>query len=181
MKRSLSVTSGSNLRCKGWRQEGLLRMLENVLAVGEDPDNLVVYAAFGRAARDWPSHDKIVATLKTMNDGETLIVQSGKPIGVIKTHATAPVVLMANCNIVGRWATAETFYELEKKNLICWGGLTAGDWLSRPDRSAAERPTGAVCFARFQPPRTQPTQQRHSWRQLRSAISPLLRLASLAS
>jgi urocanate hydratase len=116
------------LRCKGWRQEGLLRLLENVLAVGEDPDNLVVYAALGRAARDWPSHNKIVETLKTMTDGETLIVQSGKPIGLIKTHAKAPVVLMASCNIVGQWATAENFYELEKKNLICWGGLTAGDW-----------------------------------------------------
>ena len=128
MKRSFSVTTGSTLRCKGWRQEGLLRLLENVLAVGEDPGNLVVYAAFGRAARDWPSYDKIVATLKTMNDGETLVVQSGKPIGVMKTHAKAPVVLMANCNIVGQWANAETFYRLEKENLICWGGLTAGDW-----------------------------------------------------
>ena len=128
MKRSFSVTTGSTLRCKGWRQEGLLRLLENVLAVGEDPGNLVVYAAFGRAARDWPSYDKIVATLKTMNDGETLVVQSGKPIGVMKTHAKAPVVLMANCNIVGQWANAETFYRLERENLICWGGLTAGDW-----------------------------------------------------
>jgi len=128
MKRSFSVTSGSSLRCKGWRQEGLLRLLENVLAVGEDPDNLVVYAALGRAARDWPSHDAIVATLKTMNEGETLIVQSGKPIGIIRTHAKAPLVLMANCNLVGQWAKAETFYELEKRNLICWGGLTAGDW-----------------------------------------------------
>jgi urocanate hydratase len=88
----------------------------------------VVYAALGRAARDWPSHDAMVATLKTMNEGETLIVQSGKPIGVIRTHAKAPLVLMANCNLVGQWAKAETFYELEKKNLICWGGLTAGDW-----------------------------------------------------
>jgi len=128
MKRSFSVTTGSTLRCKGWRQEGLLRLLENVLTVGEDPGNLVVYAAFGRAARDWPSYDKIVATLKTMNDGETLVVQSGKPIGVMKTHAKAPVVLMANCNIVGQWANAETFYRLERENLICWGGLTAGDW-----------------------------------------------------
>src|SRR5205085_5818583 len=91
MKRSFSVTTGPGLRCKGWRQEGLLRLLENVLAVGEDPDNLVVYAALGRAARDWPSHDAIVATLKTMSDGETLMVQSGKPIGVLKTHAKAPV------------------------------------------------------------------------------------------
>jgi urocanate hydratase len=128
MKRSFSVTTGPGLRCKGWRQEGLLRLLENVLAVGEDPDNLVVYAALGRAARDWPSYDAMVATLKTMNEGETLIVQSGKPIGVIRTHAKAPLVLMANCNLVGHWAKAETFYELEKKNLICWGGLTAGDW-----------------------------------------------------
>ena len=106
MKRSFSVTTGPDLRCKGWRQEGLLRLLENVLAVGEDPDNLVVYAALGRAARDWPSHDAMVATLKTMNEGETLIVQSGKPIGVIRTHAKAPLVLMANCNLVGRWAKA---------------------------------------------------------------------------
>ncbi len=128
MTRAFPVASGSALRCKGWRQEGLLRLLENVLAVGEDPEHLVVYAALGRAARDWPSHDRIVATLKTMNEGETLLVQSGKPIGLIKTHAKAPLVLMANCNIVGRWATAETFYELERKNLICWGGLTAGDW-----------------------------------------------------
>jgi urocanate hydratase len=128
MKRSFAVTSGPGLRCKGWRQEGLLRLLENVLAVGEDPDNLIVYAALGRAARDWPSHDRIVAALKTMDEDATLLVQSGKPIGLIKTHAKAPVVLMANCNIVGQWAKAETFYELEKKNLICWGGLTAGDW-----------------------------------------------------
>ncbi|MDH7798953.1 MULTISPECIES: urocanate hydratase [unclassified Beijerinckia] len=127
-KRTFSVTSGGQLRCKGWRQEALLRLLENVLAVGEDPDNLVVYAALGRAARDWPSHDKIVETLKTIEDGETLLVQSGKPIGVIKTHAKAPVIIMANCNMVGQWAKAENFYELAKKNLICWGGLTAGDW-----------------------------------------------------
>ncbi|MBN9084449.1 MAG: urocanate hydratase [Rhizobiales bacterium 62-17] len=127
-QRVFSVTSGDQLRCKGWRQEALLRLLENVLAVGEDPNNLVVYAALGRAARDWPSHDKIVETLKTIEDGETLLVQSGKPIGVIKTHAKAPVIIMANCNMVGQWAKAENFYELAKKNLICWGGLTAGDW-----------------------------------------------------
>ncbi len=128
MKRTFSVTSGGQIRCRGWRQEGLLRLLENVLAVGEDPDNLIVYAALGRAARDWPSHDRIVETLKTIRDGETLLVQSGKPIGVIRTHPKAPVVIMANCNIVGHWATAETFYQLAEKNLICWGGLTAGDW-----------------------------------------------------
>jgi urocanate hydratase len=128
MKRSFAVQSGTRLRCRGWRQEGLLRLLENVLAVGEDPDNLIVYAALGRAARDWPSHDRIVEALKTIEDGETLLVQSGKPIGIIKTHAKAPVVIMANCNIVGQWAKAEIFYDLAEKNLICWGGLTAGDW-----------------------------------------------------
>jgi urocanate hydratase len=128
MDKRFTVTSGSNLRCRGWRQEGLLRLLENVLAVGEDPANLVVYAALGKAARDWPSHDKIVETLRTMAEGETLIVQSGKPIGLIKTHDKAPVVIMANCNMVGQWAKAENFYEWQKRNLICWGGLTAGDW-----------------------------------------------------
>ena len=128
MNKQFAVTSGANLRCRGWRQEGLLRLLENVLAVGEDPGNLVVYAALGKAARDWPSHDKIVETLRTMADDETLIVQSGKPIGLIKTHDKAPIVIMANCNMVGQWAKAENFYELQKRNLICWGGLTAGDW-----------------------------------------------------
>ena len=109
-------------------QEGLLRLLENVLAVGEDPANLVVYAALGKAARDWPSHDKIVETLMTMSEDETLVVQSGKPIGLLKTHDKAPIVIMANCNMVGQWAKPENFYELQKQNLICWGGLTAGDW-----------------------------------------------------
>lgn len=126
--RQFNTTSGSTLRCKGWRQEGLLRLLENVLAVGEDPENLIVYAALGRAARDWPSHDKIVEALKTIEDGQTLIVQSGKPIGIVRTHAKAPVVLMANCNMVGQWAKAENFYKWQNENLICWGGLTAGDW-----------------------------------------------------
>ena len=128
MTRRFPVPSGSNLRCRAWRQEGLLRLLENVLAVGEDPSNLVVYAALGKAARDWPSHDKIVETLRTMGEDETLIVQSGKPIGLIRTHERAPIVIMANCNMVGQWAKAENFYDLQKKGLICWGGLTAGDW-----------------------------------------------------
>ncbi|MGV2290511.1 urocanate hydratase [Trinickia sp. YCB016] len=128
MKREFNVTSGSTLRCKGWRQEALLRLLENVLAVGEAPEQLIVYAALGRAARDWPSHDAIVHALKTMDEDQTLVVQSGKPIGLLKTHAQAPLVIMANCNMIGQWAKAEHFYEWEKNNLICWGGLTAGDW-----------------------------------------------------
>ncbi len=128
MKKTFEVTSGNTLRCLGWRQEALLRLLENVLAVGENPDDLVVYAALGRAARDWPSHDAIVHALKTMREDQTLLVQSGKPIGLLQTHANAPLVIMANCNMVGHWAKAENFYRWEKENLICWGGLTAGDW-----------------------------------------------------
>ncbi|KLU25757.1 urocanate hydratase [Caballeronia mineralivorans PML1(12)] len=128
MKREFNVTSGTTLRCKGWRQEALLRLLENVLAVGEDPAQLIVYAALGRAARDWPSHDAIVHALKTMAEDQTLVVQSGKPIGLLRTHSRAPLVIMANCNMIGQWAKAENFYDLEQKNLICWGGLTAGDW-----------------------------------------------------
>lgn len=128
MNSKYQVTSGTELRCRGWRQEGLLRLLENVLAVGEDPDNLVVYAALGRAARNWPAHDAIVRVLKELEENQTLIVQSGKPIGVLETHKLAPIIIMANCNLVGQWAKAEYFYELQKKDLICWGGLTAGDW-----------------------------------------------------
>lgn len=128
MGKTFTVTSGSQLRCKGWRQEALLRLLENVLAVGENPDELIVYAALGRAARNWASHDAIVETLKTMDEDHTLIIQSGKPIGVVRTHAKAPLVIMANCNMVGQWAKAEVFYDLQDKGLICWGGLTAGAW-----------------------------------------------------
>jgi len=122
------IPGGPDLRAKGWRQEGLLRLLENVLSVGEDPDNLVVYAALGKAARNWPAHARIVKTLIEMDEDQTLLIQSGKPVGLLKTHAKAPLVIMANCNIVGQWAKAEVFYELERKGLICWGGLTAGAW-----------------------------------------------------
>ena len=122
------IPSGPELRARGWRQEAMLRLLENVLSVGEDPDNLVVYAALGKAARNWAAHDAIVRTLKIMSEDQTLVIQSGKPVGLLKTHSDAPLVIMANCNIVGRWATAENFYEYERKGLICWGGLTAGAW-----------------------------------------------------
>lgn len=125
---SFPVPGGPALRAKGWRQEGLLRLLENVLAVGENPDELIVYAALGKAARSWPAHRAIVETLIAMDEDQTLVIQSGKPVGLLKTHADAPLVVMANCNIVGQWARPEIFYELEKKGLICWGGLTAGAW-----------------------------------------------------
>jgi urocanate hydratase len=122
------IPSGPALRAKGWRQEGLLRLLENVLSVGEDPDNLIVYAALGKAARNWAAHRAIVKALTEMDEDQTLVIQSGKPVGLLKTHAKAPLVIMANCNIVGQWAKAEVFYELQRKGLICWGGLTAGAW-----------------------------------------------------
>ncbi|WP_377289879.1 urocanate hydratase [Rhizobium sp. SG2393] len=122
------IPGGPELRAKGWRQEALLRLLENVLSVGEDPDNLVVYAALGKAARNWAAHRAIVKALTEMGEDQTLIIQSGKPVGLLKTHAKAPLVIMANCNIVGQWAKAEVFYELQRKGLICWGGLTAGAW-----------------------------------------------------
>ncbi|MCJ8148531.1 urocanate hydratase [Shinella sedimenti] len=122
------IPSGPVLRAKGWRQEALLRLLENVLSVGEDPDNLIVYAALGKAARNWAAHRAIVKALTEMDEDQTLVIQSGKPVGLLKTHSKAPLVIMANCNIVGQWAKAEVFYELQRKGLICWGGLTAGAW-----------------------------------------------------
>ncbi|WP_079210702.1 urocanate hydratase [Brucella pituitosa] len=122
------IPGGALLRARGWRQEALLRLLENVLSVGEDPDRLIVYAALGKAARNWPAHQAIVKALIEMDENQTLLIQSGKPVGLLKTHAKAPLVIMANCNIVGQWAKAEYFYELERKGLICWGGLTAGAW-----------------------------------------------------
>ena len=123
-----TASDAKGMRCRGWRQEALLRLLENVLTVAEDPERLVVYAALGKAARNRPSYEAIVGALKDLREGETLIVQSGKPIAILATHARAPLVLMANCNIVGRWANEEVFYDLEQRGLICWGGLTAGCW-----------------------------------------------------
>ncbi|MFN8657269.1 MAG: urocanate hydratase [Candidatus Obscuribacterales bacterium] len=124
----ISAARGSQLRCRGWRQEGLLRLLENNLENAERQEDLVVYASFAKAARDWDAYDKIVDALKKLEDDQTLVVQSGKPIGVFKTHKLAPTVLMATGNIVGRWATPENFYSLADKGLTIWGGLTAAAW-----------------------------------------------------
>lgn len=124
----IKAQRGSFIRAKGWRQEALLRLLENVLENGEDPENLIVYGAIGKAARDWPSYQSIVETLLTIEEDESLIIQSGKPIAILKTHKDAPLVIMANSNLVGQWAKPEVFYNLYDKNLIAWGGLTAGDW-----------------------------------------------------
>ena len=119
---------GTALRCRGWRQEALLRMLENNLENGERPEDLVVYASFAKAARDWASYHAIVAALRELREDQTLVVQSGKPIGVFQTHDRAPLVLMATGNLVGRWATPDVFYDLADRGLTIWGGLTAADW-----------------------------------------------------
>jgi urocanate hydratase len=128
MVRQIRAVRGSVLRCKGWRQESLLRMLENVLEVGERPEDLVVYAAIARAARNWDCFDKIVHALQVLEEGETLVMQSGKPIGIFPTHPEAPLVVMANANLVGRWAVPEVFYELDRRGLTMPAGFTAGAW-----------------------------------------------------
>src|ERR1019366_1766164 len=130
-KRILHAPHGNQLTCKGWIQEAALRMLYNNLdpAVAERPEDLIVYGGIGKAARNWESFDKIVECLKDLEEDETLLVQSGKPVAVFRTHASAPRVLIANSNLVGKWATWEHFRELEKKGLIMYGQMTAGSWI----------------------------------------------------
>ena len=129
--RTVRAPQGTDLRCKGWVQEAALRMLMNNLDpdVAEDPDNLVVYGGSGRAARSWEAFDDIVATLEQLDDDETLLVQSGKPVAVFDTHEDAPRVLIANSNLVGKWANWDHFRELEKKGLMMYGQMTAGSWI----------------------------------------------------
>ncbi|MDE2024120.1 MAG: urocanate hydratase [Gammaproteobacteria bacterium] len=127
----LHAPTGPKLSCKGWPQEAALRMLHNNLdpTVGENPKELVVYGGIGRAARDWESFDKIVETLRRLENDETLLIQSGKPVGVFNTHEFAPRVLIANSNLVGKWATWEHFFELDRKGLMMFGQMTAGSWI----------------------------------------------------
>jgi len=122
---------GEKISCKGWIQEAALRMLMNNLdpEVAEKPDELIVYGGTGKAARNWQSFYAIVETLKRLEDDETLLVQSGKPVGVFKTHSDAPRVLLANSLLVPKWATWEVFNELERKGLIMYGQMTAGSWI----------------------------------------------------
>ena len=129
--RTIRAARGSIKSCKGWVQEAALRMLMNNLDpdVAERPQDLVVYGGTGKAARDWPSFDAICRTLLTLGDDETLIVQSGKPVAVFTTHADAPRVLIANANLVGRFATWEVFRDLERRGLIMYGQMTAGSWI----------------------------------------------------
>ena len=129
--RTIRAPRGNELSCKGWTQEAALRMLMNNLDpdVAERPEDLVVYGGTGRAARSWEALDRIVVTLRELEDDETLLVQSGKPVGVFSTHAGAPRVLIANSNLVGRWANWDHFNELEQKGLMMYGQMTAGSWI----------------------------------------------------
>ena len=129
--RVIRPATGTKITAKSWLTEAPMRMLMNNLHpdVAEAPHELVVYGGIGRAARDWESYDKIVETLKRLNDDETLLIQSGKPVGVFRTHTDAPRVLLANSNLVPEWANWEHFHELDKKGLMMYGQMTAGSWI----------------------------------------------------
>ncbi len=130
-KRVVRAPRGKQLRCKSWLTEAPLRMLMNNLdpEVAEAPEHLIVYGGRGKAARNWEAFDRLVETLEKMEEDETLLVQSGKPVGVFKTHSYAPRVLIANSNLVPRWATWEVFDELEQEGLMMYGQMTAGSWI----------------------------------------------------
>lgn len=131
MSRVVKAPTGTKLHCKGWLQEAAYRMIQNNLdpSVAEHPQDLIVYGGIGKAARNWESFDKILKALTELENNETLLVQSGKPIGVLRTHEDAPRVLLANSNLVPKWATWEHFHELDKKGLMMFGQMTAGSWI----------------------------------------------------
>jgi urocanate hydratase len=152
--RVIRAARGSVLSCKGWQQEAALRMLMNNLdpEVAERPGDLVVYGGTGRAARSWPAFDAIVASLRSLEGDETLLVQSGKPVGIFRTHAGAPRVLIANSNLVGRWATWDHFRKLERAGLMMYGQMTAGSWIyigSQGILQGTYETFGAVARAHF--------------------------------
>jgi urocanate hydratase len=128
--KAVRAVTGPQLHCKNWQIEGIYRMLHNVLdpEVAKDPENLIVYGGTGRAARNWPSFERIVETLLKLDVDETMLIQSGKPVAVFRTHEMAPRALIVNSMLVPRWATWEHFYELEQKGLIMFGQMTAGSW-----------------------------------------------------
>ncbi|MFW6121902.1 MAG: urocanate hydratase [Petrotogales bacterium] len=128
MGRTIKATKGMKLRCKGWKQEAILRMLENNLENAEIPEELIIYGGTGKAARNWESYKKIVETLKNLDNDQTMLIQSGKPVGVFKTWDNSPRVVMANSNIVPHWSNWEKFYDLERLGLIMYGQMTAGSW-----------------------------------------------------
>src|SRR6267143_896905 len=124
----VKAARGPKLRCHGWRQEAILRMLENNLENAEKPDQLIIYGGTGKAARNWEAFHRIVESLKSLRDDETLIVQSGKPVAIFKTQRDAPRVLIANAHLVPKWSNWETFHELEALGLTMYGQMTAGGW-----------------------------------------------------
>src|ERR1051325_183790 len=128
---AIRAPRGTTLSCKGWQQEAAMRMLMNNLdeEVGERPRDLVVYGGTGKAARNWDCYHAIVQFLKGLGNDETLLVQSGKPVGVFKTHDYAPRVLIANSNLVGHWSNWKRFNELERAGLMMYGQMTAGSWI----------------------------------------------------
>src|SRR5213080_403070 len=130
-KRSIRAPRGPERSCKGWHQEAALRMLCNNLdpEVAEDPDRLIVYGGTGKAARNWAAFEALVRALTALEGDETLLVQSGKPVGVFRTHPAAPRVLIANSLLVPHWATWERFRELERAGLTMYGQMTAGSWI----------------------------------------------------
>ena len=131
MSRTIKAPTGSELTCKNWLIEAAYRMIQNNLDpdVAFDPDNLIVYGGRGKAARNWESFDAILRCLRDLNEDETLMIQSGKPVGVFKSHTDAPRILLANSNIVPRWATQEQFDEYERQGLMMYGQMTAGSWI----------------------------------------------------
>ncbi|OGR51530.1 MAG: urocanate hydratase [Elusimicrobia bacterium GWA2_62_23] len=131
IRKSIRAARGNKLSCKGWQQEAALRMLMNNLdpEVAERPEELVVYGGRGKAARNWDCYHAIVSSLRKLENDETLLVQSGKPVGVLRTHEYSPRVIIANSNLVGNWANWETFDELDKKGLMMYGQMTAGSWI----------------------------------------------------
>ena len=131
VSRNIRAPRGAQLNCKGWHQEAALRCLMNNLdrEVAEKPDDLIVYGGTGKAARNWQAYDAIVRSLQAIENDETLLVQSGKPVGIFRTHEYAPRVLIANSNLVGAWANWDHFHELERKGLMMFGQMTAGSWI----------------------------------------------------
>src|SRR5947207_8900727 len=129
--RTISAPRGAVLNCKGWHQEAALRclMIDLDPNVAEKPDVLIVYGGAGKAARNWESFDAIVRSLQDLENDETLLIQSGKPVGICRTHDYAPRVLIANSNLVGAWANWDHFHELERKGLMMYGQMTAGSWI----------------------------------------------------
>src|SRR6185436_11514169 len=129
--RNIRAPRGATLNCKGWHQEAALRCLMNNLdpEVAEKPDELIVYGGAGKAARNWQAYDAIVRSLQSLENDETLLIQSGKPVGIFRTHDYAPRVLIANANLVGHWSNWDEFHRLEQLGLTMYGQMTAGSWI----------------------------------------------------